>query len=385
MVRPVHRAQHIQHVESLSEFETLLDRLLDDKLAGVHILKVDLREKAPELDALDPRGALFAECQLPAGYDESLRAAGALVFPKLPAFPFDPYRSQLYTAEELFEGIHDREYEHVPDTQIYAWSTEDHPESANAALAVSLHDHAINIALERAHPENRRLVGVMGGHSSVRGSENYAFAAELGHLLANAGFTVATGGGPGSMEAANLGAYLYRLSPEELRAALSDFSGEFDNPTLWARNAMRLRQAYPQSGENRSLGIPTWAYGHEPPNVFANTIAKYFTNAIREAILLEKCGGGIVFLPGAAGTIQEIFQDACENYYAPTSKLAPMILVGSEYWRQRYPVWQLLTALAKDTPMEDYVHLVDDAESALSLVRRHQRRSSRALERDARS
>ena len=36
------------------------------------------------------------------------------------------------------------------------------------------------------------------------------------------------------------------------------------------------------AGTARSLGIPTWFYGHEPPNVFCDGIGKYFSNAIRE-------------------------------------------------------------------------------------------------------
>ena len=79
---------------------------------------------------------------------------------------------------------------------------------------------------------------------------------------------------------------------------------------------------------SETLGIPTWHYGHEPPNVFASAIAKYFRNAMREAMLLEVCDAGIVFLPGAAGTVQEVFQDACENYYADPASVAPMVLVG---------------------------------------------------------
>ena len=63
--------------------------------------------------------------------------------------------------------------------------------------------------------------------------------------------------------------------------------------------------------------------------MFATAIAKYFRNAIREAILLQVCDAGIVFLPGAAGTVQEVFQDACENYYAAETSVAPMVLVGA--------------------------------------------------------
>ena len=57
-------------------------------------------------------------------------------------------------------------------------------------------------------------------------------------------------------------------------------------------------------------------------------VAKYFRNAIREDVLLEVCRGGIVFLPGAAGTVQEVFQAACTNYYADEADVAPMLFVG---------------------------------------------------------
>ncbi len=43
--------------------------------------------------------------------------------------------------------------------------------------------------------------------------------------------------------------------------------------------------------------------------MFAGAIAKYFQNTFREATLLRRCVGGIAFLRGAAGTIQELFQD----------------------------------------------------------------------------
>ena len=117
-----------------------------------------------------------------------------------------------------------------------------------------------------------------------------------------------------------------------------------------------------------TLGIPTWHYGHEPSNAFATAIAKYFRNSTREAILLEVCDAGIVFLPGAAGTVQEVFQDACENYYADVSAVAPMVLVGREYWTERYPAWPLLAALAEGRAMAPHVHLADSLEEAAEIV-----------------
>ena len=175
----------------------------------------------------------------------------------------------------------------------------------------------------------------MGGHAMRRNDPAYADAAVLGHDLAVRGLTVATGGGPGAMEAANLGARLAGEPREVLAgvvrvvAGVPDFA---DDVTRWAAAALEAVADLPDSG--RSLGIPTWHYGHEPPNPFASAIAKYFRNAIREDVLLHVCRRGIVFLPGAAGTVQEIFQAACTNYYAPDDEVAPMVFVGEEYWTQ---------------------------------------------------
>jgi hypothetical protein len=75
-----------------------------------------------------------------------------------------------------------------------------------------------------------------------------------------------------------------------------------------------------------------------------------------------------VFLPGAGGTVQEIFQDACENYYADPSTVAPMVLVGRDYWTEVVPAWPLLRSLAKGRSMEQVVHLVDDLSEVAPLL-----------------
>ena len=171
------------------------------------------------------------------------------------------------------------------------------------------------------------------------------------------------------MEAANLGAYLSRQPTAALDDALArlavapSFQASIDG---WLAAARTVREACPKGA--RSLGIPTWHYGHEPTNMFATAIAKYFRNALREAILVQICAAGIVFLPGAGGTVQEVFQDACENYYADESSVAPMVLVGAKYWTETVPAWPLLTSLAAGRPMEQYVHLVDTVEEATGLL-----------------
>jgi hypothetical protein len=47
----------------------------------------------------------------------------------------------------------------------------------------------------------------------------------------------------------------------------------------WVHCAFRIRAESPMAGAGRSLSIPTWFYGHEPTNVFATEIARYFANA----------------------------------------------------------------------------------------------------------
>lgn len=298
-----------------------------------------------------------------------LRAHGTVALPELPTVPVDPFRTSLYSPVELYDTVAaGGAYAASLDARAYSWSRE--PRDPESMLAQVLHDHAIDEALARWVRAfgSLPLVGVMGGHAIERGEPSYDDAARLGRRLAETA-VVATGGGPGAMEAANLGAFLSAQEPAALDEALAtlagtpSFRGDLD---AWAASALAIVTA--TSGGVPSLGIPTWHYGHEPPNAFATTIAKYFRNATREAILLEVCDGGIVFLPGAGGTVQEVFQDACENYYAEPERVAPMVLVGRTYWTEVLPAWPLLQGLARGRAMESQIHLVDSADEAVALL-----------------
>jgi predicted Rossmann-fold nucleotide-binding protein len=274
--------------------------------------------------------------------------------------PVDPYRTTLYTPGELYDVT---PYADSLDARAYVWSRQ--PPTPQATLAQALHDHAIDEALT-AWVAGRHLVGVMGGHDLDRSSAGYADAARLGWMLGQA-HVVATGGGPGAMEAANLGGFLSGSSRDRLASAVGSLAAVPSfRPSVdqWVGKARDVAAGV--QGRD-TLGIPTWFYGHEPPNLFATAIAKYFRNATREAILLQICDAGIVFLPGAGGTVQEIFQDACENYYATPESVAPMVLVGSAYWTSTLPAWPLLQALARDRPMERHIHLVETVEEAAEL------------------
>jgi predicted Rossmann-fold nucleotide-binding protein len=133
----------------------------------------------------------------------------------------------------------------------------------------------------------------------------------------------------------------------------------------WAAAGLGVRREFPGDG---GVSIPTWFYGHEPPNVFASSIAKYFSNAQREDVLLRRARGGVVYLPGAAGTVQEIFQAVTPNYYGDPATQVPLILVGIQHWSVDLPVWPLLQSLASERPMAGSVHLVDTIDEAAALV-----------------
>jgi predicted Rossmann-fold nucleotide-binding protein len=351
----------VVQVETLEEFDNRVAAGAT-RLAGWRVRGVDLTDRGPVLAGLRVAGATFLGCAFAAGDEDRVEAAGALVLPALTTAPVDVYRSRLYTAVELYD---ETPYQRSLDARAYAWSQT--RGGADDDLARSLHDHAVDEALA-AWVRGKSLVGVMGGHAAERGEQRYADAARLGHAL-GAHHVVATGGGPGAMEAANLGSALAGAPASALDegvAALAEVPAFRPSVDAWLRPALAVRDDIETPHD--SLAIPTWHYGHEPTNVFATGIAKYFRNAVREAILLEVCDAGIVFLRGAGGTVQEVFQDACENYYADESSVAAMVLVGRRYWTETLPAWPLLRSLARGRPMEERVHLVDTVDEAADLL-----------------
>jgi len=357
-------------VESLDQFDRLRSR--SRSMAGWFVQDLDLRERSESLLTARPQGAVFLGCHIALEVEDSLRDRGALVFPEIAGLPFDPYRASLYTAAELYGDVPGGgAYAESPDALSNAWrlSQGTTPDVA-ATLAMSLHDHSIGDALMDAvdRIDRSHVVGVMGGHGVVRGSEMYADAAKLGLALTRAGMTVLTGGGPGAMEAVNLGARMASAPADldEVLASLAVVPGFLPSVDAWARVALEVCAKYPEGG---GYGVPTWFYGHEPPNVFPSEIAKYFSNALREDTLLALCGGGVLYLPGAAGTVQEIFQAVTPAYYAPDgTRIAPLVLVGREYWTGTLPAWPLLTSLAAGRGMASAIHCVDTWAEALDVL-----------------
>lgn len=366
---------HPDHeIESLAEFDQVVAEY--GTLARFRVQAVDLTDRTHALLSMDTTDAVFLGCPMDPEAAAKVRAAGALVFPPVPGLPFDPYRGFVYSPGELFDSLDegdggDEGYEGTPDARTYGWFQRTKSDGdIFASMLRAVHDDSVSDALDE-FLAGARVVGVMGGHAMARGTEEYGGAARLGRELARAGLTVATGGGPGAMEAANLGAYAAPFEDAMLSEALRLLAATPSfRPSIadWVRAAFEVRERWPDGGT--SVGIPTWFYGHEPPNAFASHIAKYFANATREDGLLARSNAGVVFLPGAAGTVQEIFDNATPNYYESRGEPTPMVLVDREHWTKRLPAWPLLRALAEERPMEARIALVDRIEEAPDALKR---------------
>jgi predicted Rossmann-fold nucleotide-binding protein len=293
---------------------------------------------------------------------------------ELPAdLPYDPFRTELYTRDELMAGwpgetLDARIERHVLEHGFRAPPAEE-------ALAQRLHDHAIDVALSEmlcAEPR-QRVVGIMGGATTARNDPWYARVAQLARALARAGYLVASGGGPGTMEAANLGAFLAGAGDDALDEALEvlgrapDYAHEL---AAYVEAAIEVRERFAPG--NPSLAVPTWFYPGEPVGQFAGHIAKYFANSIREDGLVSIAVAGIVFAPGRAGTLQELFQDAAQNAYGIRGA-SPMVLLGREHYGGEPSIFELLRRQARAYGGYDrLVTLTDDIDEVLAFIAGHE-------------
>lgn len=366
----------MREIQTIDEFDAHLQqhRTLD----GVVVQGVDLSGRSAEIEAVTCAGVTFLGTRLSSSTLEYVLESGAVVFPRLPALPFDTYRPHLYRQGELLAGWTPGDAESFErdalDSQIYAWSSQ-HGRGRNVplldALAQRLHDHAIDDALTEHLDAHDDVVAVMGGHAMLRTDASFRTVAELGRAMTRQGWHVATGGGPGAMEAANLGAWLAPHRDEALESALDLLAVEVDyrNADRYLRAGQSVLDAFPAGDD--SLAVPTWFYGHEPTNQFATQVAKYFANSIREDGLLAIATRGVVFSPGAAGTTQEVFQDATQNHYDVFGVISPMVFLGTEFWTRTLPAEPLLRRLAGDRSYASMIGTADTAEAALRFLRDH--------------
>ena len=292
----------------------------------------------------------FLGCEIPTEMEGNIGTT-CLVFPRMGRV-YNAFRGHLYNGDTLYAGYdpeHEETYCGCFDARVYAdyKAKGVNCDDIRETLGRTMHDRAIGDAMREflSRFDQRQVVAIMGGHAQRRTDASFRRVALISKALTERGKLMASGGGPGAMEATHFGAWMAGRSMEEFDDALEILSVA---PTFrdegWLRTAFEVRKKYPQY-KYRSLGIPTWFYGHEPATPFATHIAKYFFNSLREDVLLAIAKGGIIYSPGSAGTIQEIFQDAAQNHYETFGAPSPMIFLDKDFFTKEVPIYPLLDDL----------------------------------------
>lgn len=308
---------------------------------------------------------------------ESSRDDLSMFIPKM-GKPFPTYPRKLYTSKELYAGYdyHDEStFETCYDTKVYRhylnFGKQDVMD-VRETLARSLHDHFISYSLQQLLDiyEEKMVVGLMGGHAKRRDDPDYRQIVFLSKKLTEMGRLMVTGGGPGAMEATHLGAWMAGRSDEEVNEAVDML---MPSPTFkdegWLRRSFEVMERFPLQTNYRSLAIPTWFYGHEPTAPFATHIAKYFDNSVREDGIVTIAKGGIIYTPGSAGTMQEIFQDAVQNHYESVGYASPMIFMGKDYFTNCLPAYKFLKTMSEKGLYNNmYLTISDDNDEIIDAL-----------------
>jgi predicted Rossmann-fold nucleotide-binding protein len=283
--------------------------------------------------------------------------------------PYDVRPDRLYTRDDLMRGwrrgaghsvtLDGRIYEYVRAHGGRAPDVEE-------GLAQRTHDHFIDVALALFLMQTARpVVGIMGGSSTLAADPDYRRVVRLTASLAQRGYLVVGGGGLGIMEAANLGAYMADRSDadrDDAVDALAAATPWTTDPAGYMGVADGIRERFAPGGE--SLAIPAWVTAGEPISQFASHIAKYFSNSIREDGLLAVATAGIVFAPGGAGTMQEIFQNAAQNADRAFGR-SPMAFLDTQHYCVETGLYPALERQARRLGFSDLLSVGDEPEQIL--------------------
>jgi len=155
-------------------------------------------------------------------------------------------------------------------------------------------------------------VSVFGSARLAPGTRYYEMGRALGRALAEAGFTVVTGGGPGVMESANRGA----------------------------------REA---GGE--SVGLNIDLPQEQKPNPYLTKLISFRYFFVRKVMFIKYASGAVI-LPGGFGTMDELFEllTLLQTRRVPPF---PVVLMGTDFWAG------LLTWLRQTMVAEECIHASD--------------------------
>jgi len=316
----------------------------------------------------------FLGCVIPEGMRLAM-SPDCLVLPDF-GKAYKIFRNCMYTPESLYEGYDYKKPETMGkcyDSIVYQDFIEKGKVSSDIreTLARTIHDFSVSDALgdyvSCYNPRN--IIGIMGGHAMKRSDEEYFTVVRLCKELTEKGKLMVSGGGPGAMEATHLGAWMAGRTDKELDEAMKILScADSFRDGGWLESAFEVRERFPQTCYE-SLGIPTWLYGHEPSTPFATHIAKFFENSIRENQIITVSLGGIVFSPGSAGTVREIFQDAELNHYKTLGTVSPMVFLGKEFYTKEIPIYSFLDGLLETERYKNLkLYITDEAAEVVDIL-----------------
>ena len=309
---------------------------------------------------------------------------GQIISEYLHKVPFIVDPQEMYSARQLYAGLDLSEpatFSQCYDQQVYNHFLSQGKVTDNPleALARNLHDFCIMQSAKRmlARYDKCKVVAVMGGNAMRRDEMAYEKIARISKGLTEQGSLMVSGGGSGAMEATGFGAWMAGRGEDEFADALSRLKAvPAQDDVDYLQVSFSIIRDYPQT-QYSNLSIPTWLYGHEWTSPFATHIAKLFENSVREDTLLTVAYGGIIYAPGRAGTIQEVFQEAVQNHYLTFGFASPMVFLDTEFWSKTTPFYPLLVDLLEKGIYKNLLlSLTDDVEEVIRIIRDFQQKCS---------
>ena len=181
--------------------------------------------------------------------------------------------------------------------------------------------------LSEIHP----CVSIFGSARVLPGEETYEKTVVLARKLAEQGFHIITGGGPGIMEAGNKGA---------------------------------------REGGAKSIGLNIVLPLEQTTNPYVDVKLEFQYFFVRKVMFI-KYAQAYIGMPGGFGTLDEIFE-ALTLIQTKRIKPFPVILVGTDYWKSLWD-WMKSTLLGRRliSPEDiELVTIVDDPDEVVRIIRR---------------
>jgi uncharacterized protein (TIGR00730 family) len=174
-------------------------------------------------------------------------------------------------------------------------------------------------------------VTVFGSARIKPNDPHYELARKMGGAMAQLGFTVITGGGPGIMEAANRGA---------------------------------------KEAGGRSVGCTIELSSEQPTNVYLDRCVRMHYFFARKTLLV-KYSYAFVVMPGGAGTLDELFE-ALTLIQTAKIKNFPIVIMGTDYWQE---LIDFMNKMAKRRMIAEaelsLIYATDSVDAAIAHIRTH--------------